>query len=116
LTTSLYCSECALNDFGDLDVDTEHVLDKKINDSFLVLLEISLDVVEISLLVVAVTCTLILDLLLQLQTTFEHLIFLDKKEKIRFILMNAHLLWQVLFGIQLLYQFYTVQGLSQLPP
>lgn len=59
-------SKCALDDLGDLDVHTQHVLHKQINDGLLMLLEISLDVVHVFLFLIAISWVLILNLLLQL--------------------------------------------------
>ena len=48
-------SESAFDDLGDLDVHTQHVLHQQIYHYFFVLLEIFLDIVHVSLLLIAIS-------------------------------------------------------------
>ena len=61
-------SEGALDDLWDFNVHAKHVLHKQVNHRFLVSLEISLNVVHVSLLAVGVVSTFLVDSLLQLLT------------------------------------------------
>lgn len=64
--SSVSCSESALDDLGDLNIHAKHILHKQVNNLLLVSLEVSLDIVHVSLLRAGIIGVLFINSLLQL--------------------------------------------------